>query len=342
MWKPLLFNCLLLTITLNPFSQALGDSVMIDGVEHVRNSSTPRDGVQDLQLKELWRAGGEDDDTFFGLVPRVAADPQGNVYILDSQTCHVYVYSPEGEMLRTLFREGEGPGEVLRARDLVLMGDGRVGVIQEFPGAVSFVHFDGTPAGRISLNEVEGGVMSLTSCGASGNVLLLSGSHNKEGSKPEIRLRWNVLERFDADGKLMARYASNHAEYDFADFHFKELDHLPVFWFTFDATEDGRVFTSSNHHEYEVSVYAPDGSLERVIEREYESFDRSKAEYRRLELMILSAFNGAPFQPKLEIEKQEAALAYFHRAIQLHTDGKLWVLSGRGLRPDKTRSHGHL
>jgi len=308
-------------------------AVAIADVEHIRNTDQPRDGLRNVQLHELWRAGGEDDDTFFGLVPRVATDLEGNVYVLDSQTCQVYVYDSDGAQLRTLFREGEGPGEVLRPRDMVLMGDGRVGLIQEFPGAISFVHPDGTPAGQLQLTGPDGGIVNLTACDASGDVLLFAGNHDQEGARPEIRNRTNALERYGQDGKLQTRYTANNAVYDFANFQFIENEHLPVFWFTFAAAADGRVYMATAHDQYAVTVCAPDGTPERVIERQYEPLDRTDAEHRRLELMILSAFAGAPFQPQLEINRRESALAYFHRAIQLRPDGGLWVLSGRGLRP---------
>ena len=334
MWKNLQLTCAPLVVILFVGAVSLAETVVIEGVEHIRNDGVPRDGVQDVKLRELWRAGGEDDEVFFGLVPRVETDPEGNVYILDSQTCHVYVFNPEGEMLRTLFREGEGPGEIRRPRDMVLMGDGRVGLMQEFPGAISFVRPDGTPAGKIQLIGIDGGVMGLTSCGASGDVLLFAGNHDQEGSRPEIRNRWNVLERYGPDGMMMARFADNHAVYDFGNFLFQENSHLPVFWFSFDADENGRVYTASHHDKYAVTVYSPDGTPQRVIEREYEPLDRTDAEIHRLELMIQSAFNGMSFQPKIEINRLESALSYFHRAIQLRPDGELWVLSGRGVRPD--------
>ncbi len=61
-----------------------------EGVRHVKNSSTPRDGIRTVVLKELWRVGQEQDGVFFGRVPRVETDSQGNVYILDAQLCQVH------------------------------------------------------------------------------------------------------------------------------------------------------------------------------------------------------------------------------------------------------------
>ncbi len=304
----------------------------------VANGAEPTDGREVLKLKELWRVGGEDDDTFFGLVAKVETDAQGRVYILDSQTCQIYMYSPDGELIRTLFREGEGPGEILRARDMLLMADGRVGVIQEFPGTVSFVWPNGDPAGRVQFVGPNGGVVSLTSCLAREDAILVAGTHSSEGRRPEIRVRLNGLERYDEQGQMMTRYEEQATEYNFADFQFRESEHLPAFWFSYAVASDGRVYSASGHDDYRINVHGASGELERTIERQYDPIERTSAEIRRLELMVLSAFNGAPFEPSIHILKTASPLAYFQRAIQLHDDGSLWVLTGRGVRPESTET----
>lgn len=301
-------------------------------VEQVHNGAQPRDGKIQVTLRELWRVGGPERDEFFGLVPRVETDAQGNVYILDSQLCRVSVYDQDGRLLRTLFSEGEGPGEVRSPRDMMVFGDGRVGLIQEFPGAISLVDAGGNPAGRIAFGGAEGGVHSLTGCQASGEVILVSGTHMQPGSQPEINLRQNFLERIGDDGLMLTRYAGNDTKYDFTDFVFSEREHIPPFWWCFDITSDGRVYAAPDRDAYRIEEFAPDGSLVRVIERDYEPLARTDAEFRRMEGMVKSAMAGVPFQPTIRIEHGEAALAYMHRALQLHPDGSLWVLSSRGVR----------
>ncbi len=49
------------------------------------------------ELTELWRAGGEDDEIFFGSVAAIRSDPDGNILILDGQLSEVHVYTPDGE-----------------------------------------------------------------------------------------------------------------------------------------------------------------------------------------------------------------------------------------------------
>ena len=99
------------------------DEVMVDGVLHITNGASPSEGIETMHLEELWRVGGEDDDVLFGVILQVRTDEEGNIYLLDSQLAQVQVYSSDGRHLRTLSREGDGPGEVRRPTDLVLLPD---------------------------------------------------------------------------------------------------------------------------------------------------------------------------------------------------------------------------
>ncbi len=309
------------------------ETTIIDGVPHVRNGAESRDGLRTVELREVWRVGGEDDDAFFGLIPRVAADASGHAYVLDSQLCQVSVYDTDGELVRTLFREGEGPGEVRRPRDMLLLDDGRVGLIQEFPGMVVMVDGEGLPAGRLRVGGTDGGAHSLTACQGAGDRVVLSGTHQSDGG-PGISLRDNFLESYDSDSTLKAHFVSALSQYDFNDFVFDEREHLPPFWFCFAAGADGSVYTVHDRDRYAITVHAPDGSVSRVIERDYEPLQRTDREYRALYGMIETAMTGMPMEVRIEVERQEAAVMSLARGIQVAVDGRLWVLSGRGARPD--------
>ena len=301
-------------------------------VEHINNPATPRDGRSTLELQEAWRVGGEDGDTLFGLISSVATDRDGNVYILDSQQSQVAVYDRNGEFLRSVFREGDGPGEVRAPGDMMLMGDGRVGLVQEFPGAISIVDAHGNPEQRITVGGTSGGMNSLTACYASGDVILVSGTHQSQGATSNISLRENFLECIDSDGMTIGQFATNQTQYNFADFRFTERDHLPPFWWCFAASDDGTVYTTSDRDVYEITAHSTDGQLLRVFGREYEQVMRTDQEYDRLMGMVKSAMAGAPFQPTIVVEKSESVLSYLHRGLQIHSDGTLWALTGHGVR----------
>ncbi len=305
----------------------------VDGVMHVRNQATPTGGVETLQMREMWRVGDDDDgDILFGLIPRASADGQGNVYVLDSQLNHVLVFSPTGELLRTLFREGEGPGEIRQPRDMMVMGDGRVGVVQEFPGVIIFVDADGDPAGRIRIGGSDGGTYSLTACEAAGDHFVVSTNDQTPGSAPGLSNRGYYLNSIDDKGLLTNIYCESHAVYDFNNFVFSERDHTPTFWWGFAAGADGRTCATPDRDQYAIHVFAANGQLEMVIEREYKPIKRSDKEYEESRRIYESALTQLPVDYKLIVEREAAAIAYMQRGLRFRPDGSIWALSGRGIR----------
>jgi hypothetical protein len=306
-----------------------------DDVRRIQNGAMPRDGVQTVVLEELWRAGGDGDDIFFGRVPRVETDHQGNIYILDSQLCQVHVYSPTGDLLRTVFHEGDGPGEARDARDMLLMPDGSVGLVLVDLGIVKFVDASGHPAGSFRLGGgTEGGIFALVSGSGIDGAVVLAGRRSSPGESRSIRHRRLFLQRCDLNGNETAVYAENHTVYDFNDFNFVERDELPPFQWAYDVGADGRVFVAGDRNDYEVTIYESDGTPELIIEREYSPFTRTDEDRKRFTHMIETSMEGLPFETKVELEDNYPAISVLQRGIQVLSDGTLWVLSGRGLKPD--------
>ena len=305
----------------------------IDGVVHVKNPAQSSGGVQTLQMQEQWRVGDEDDgDILLGLIPRVSSDADGNVYVLDSQLNQVLVFSPEGDLIRTLFREGEGPGETRQPKDMIVLGDGRVGVAQGFPGLVIFVEEDGTPAGRVKISGADGGLFSIVGCEAAGDHVIMSGLSQSPGDLPGTSNRNFFLSHFDDQGVETQRYCSSHGFYDFSAFKYSEREHLPPFFYAFAAGADGRTCVAPDRDKYAIQVFAPDGGLEMVIEREFQAIDRSDQEYDDFRAMLDAGLSSVPMDYTLTIERQAPAVAFFHRGLRIRDDGTIWALSGRGIR----------
>ena len=75
---------------------------------------------------EVYRVGGLDAEPwaqFTGSGP-MGFDGSGNLYVLDRAASQVIVVDRNGELVRTVGRQGEGPGEFQRPRDLVVWRDG--------------------------------------------------------------------------------------------------------------------------------------------------------------------------------------------------------------------------
>lgn len=71
---------------------------------------------------------GADWETF-AEVAGVAFDGAGNLYVLDAYARRVVVVDGDGELVRTVGQEGEGPGELQRPSSLAVFDDGSMAVL---------------------------------------------------------------------------------------------------------------------------------------------------------------------------------------------------------------------
>jgi hypothetical protein len=198
---------------------------------HVINSEAALPPLT-IELEELWRAGGDDQDSdlMFGLPVEAIADANGKVYLADQQLCQVFVFGPNGEFEGTLSREGEGPGEVNGPVDLVQFPDGNFGLAEFFPGKIIKVTPEDLPAGEITVdvtNGETGGFTMQVMAEAKGNNLLIAGSRSVP--KEKVLERVHFLASLDSDGKQLVRYMEqvSHIERPHPIVH--ENDFLPSF-----------------------------------------------------------------------------------------------------------------
>ena len=84
----------------------------INGVRTVRNPETSRYGAFAFELAEDLSIGDEKNESYFfpGWVT-ISVDDQGKIYVCDAGNRRVQVYGRTGIFIRTLGRQGQGPGE---------------------------------------------------------------------------------------------------------------------------------------------------------------------------------------------------------------------------------------
>jgi len=77
-----------------------------------------------LKLKEEMRIDGEGEGYYFYGVNKLQIDDDGNLYLRDSwhsqHRSHLLKFSPEGTFIQDLYKQGEGPGEILSNYDFAL------------------------------------------------------------------------------------------------------------------------------------------------------------------------------------------------------------------------------
>jgi len=306
--------------------QAAGwKEVQKEGVTHVLNPATSSEKATTLEPDEMWRIGGEDDEEIFGVIVDIITDAEGNFYLLDAQLSEIKVYSGDGEYLRTIGREGEGPGEFRGAFNMFRVPGGNIGVLQTFPAKIVVLTPAGEPAGDFPLPEAEGeGFRILLGARYAGDHLAMTYMVNQPSQ--EGFTQNNHLALVNKDGTKETRLYSQKANFTVAAavFSEKEWDSFRNRW---TAASDGRTFSSVDFGQYTINVWAPDGKLDRVIERDYPSHERSTAENERV-LGIYEGFTRQIPVPnvKFELEKTWNPI----QQLWARDDGTLWVLTSRG------------
>lgn len=255
-----------------------------------------------------------------------AADADGNVYLLDSQLCHVLVVAPDGSLLRTLSGEGDGPGEVRQPRDVVVLPDGSIGLMTMFPAKLVRLTPEGEPLPTLEFRLAEGDRADFVAgilCLARGGNLVLGATHLAQTETGQERAF--LLGRWDLDGAPGPRYRTSHMTLDFSRLHFVERENSPAFHRAAALGPDGRVYCASGWGTYAVEVYAPDGTHERVVARPFENRDRTPLELQRVNDLYDASARNSPVKQTREVEPQPPAIT----ALHVDADSRLWVEHSR-------------
>ncbi len=299
------------------------------GVPRIENSAEPRQGVHKLELEELWRVGGEDDEeNIFGIVNRALVDEDNNIYLLDAQLSQVSVFDSDGELIKVLGKEGEGPGEFRGPVDMAFLPNGNLGVCQAFPGKVIELGMDNTPAGTWQLGDpTSGGFFILRALKAGGGNVVAGGTKQAfDQTTGEIR-RKNFVGIMAEDGSLSSTFTEVEHIMNLSNLKLDEMQIIESADRRFDVGLDGKTAVAIPRYGYEVSVFSADGQLERVFTREYESWKRDE----RARTMWQNIFdtiqrNQAP-NAEIHIEDFQPDVEF----LRVAGDGSIWVLTSKAM-----------
>jgi hypothetical protein len=276
-------------------------------------------------LNELWRAGGEDDEIFFGSVAAIRTDGDGNILILDGQLSEVHVYSPEGEHLRTVFREGDGPGEVRRPNDMFVTEDGTICVLTGFPGKIVKVSADGLPAGQTSFARGEKSQVPM-------------GVLNRGFDLPEgillvgIRMTFNAaitnqtyfLSLCADDGLEKTALVEKNSDVDYSEFIMTEAG-LDFVWNRVAVGPGGHIYVAPERNTYEIKVFDKSGAQVGSFSHPYEQSPRTGDEKKAAKQILEAVAAYYPRPPiRYEVEDTAAVVA----GMWVTADGRLWVQTG--------------
>lgn len=325
---------LLVFLTLPLLALAVPPAITAPG-DVVENPAAPSVGTRTLVLEELWSRGGDDDDEiFFGLINQVAVDEDGNIYLLDGQLSQVPVFTPDGELLNILSREGDGPGETRRPGDMFLTQDGRVGIAMAFPGRVVYVDRDGQPAGTLETggDPSQGGFTVVRSARGLGRRTVLGVTSAATNRETASQTRTPRIAIYGAEGNVETVLHEESYVIRFAERLFRESEQMELALRRVSVGPDGRIYFAPNREDYRIDVFEADGTPVHSITREYPVHTRTESETQTWRELFQASMRRAQNPPDIELCKTAAPIDWVYGGLWAREDGTLWVRSSRAAK----------
>jgi len=313
----------LLTLVLSgPNPAAAADSGEIPSIH---NGPVPAAGREVWTLEERWRLSPEEDrDLLVGRIQQVIAGEDGMLYLLDQQLAQVHVFSAEGDYLRSLSREGDGPGESRSPIDLVFLPSGGLGLVQAFPARVIGVDLKGDPLGAIDVRApkaVKGTDRYLRRVRCRGGTFAYSGQTLSTSRRRSGRVR-KMLVVCDDEGKekVVIHESETRDIMDSKQWVEKEEYFVHDRW---ELGPGGRVFLAPEFGRYAVHVYEPDGTPSLIISRDFEPRRRTNEEKEGKGVRV--QVSGREIDIENIVEDDAPCIDDLH----VDSDGALWVRHAR-------------
>ena len=291
-----------------------------DNVLQVRNP-LEAPSARTLTLEKLWKIGGysESDEELFGVIVDLATDVKGRVYLLDMQLAEVKVFAPDGGYLRTIGREGDGPGEFRSPTGLLIMPNGNLCVVQPSPARMSLFSPDGEYVGEFELPApIAEGVHRVAKVRFRGGVFVFQRVTTRMGQGFMENVT-RVLS-FKIGDTATAEIAQFAMRFDFAKMTIREKDANPFRW---TLGPSGRVYV--NHGlDYTIEAWQPDGSIDRIITRKYKHRRRTEQEID--EVRDYFRRGGGTRGVTIDVMKYDRDILW----LGVAKGDRIWVLSSHG------------
>ena len=157
-----------------------------------------------------WIGGAMDGEDWevFGSIADLVFNEAGDLFILDEQAAHVVVLDRDGVYLRTISRQGEGPGELTDPESVSLLPDGRLAVFDVGRGGIQFFTPDGEYAESAPFDPTQGAPTGVGAWLSDGSIIT-----DREfvvgGTAETMSVSSSVGGRGDEPGRPIVRYRPN-------------------------------------------------------------------------------------------------------------------------------------
>lgn len=239
------------------------------------------------EYESRWTVGALDGEDWevFGSIADLVFSEAGDLFVLDEQAAHVVVFDRDGAYVRTISRQGEGPGELTQPESISLLADGRLAVFDPGRSGIQFFTPEGEYVESVPFDPTRGAPRGVDAWLADGSIVtdrefvvsgtaeamsIRSGSVDGTGDEPG-----RPIARYRPDGTRELLYTAwepppptgDETEAGGGSFSFTMS---PVRAFDpglhFAALSDGRLAVVDSSG-YRIKLIGEGGTVEEVLER---------------------------------------------------------------------------
>ncbi|MFC1529733.1 6-bladed beta-propeller [Gemmatimonadota bacterium] len=298
----------------------------IDGVLHVTNPDEALRPNMTIGFEELFRIGGDEmagEEYLFSYIGGIVTGEDHHTFVQVMGEDIIKVFDDEGRYVRTIGRQGQGPGELAYAQGVGFGPDGNLWVPSR--GSLRIVIFttDGDFVKNIPFSLMPPMNIQTTADGFMG---LHVDTRPLGGTMLEMDF---LLRRFDASGDTLNTLSKSTFEVDYLDMQMgKYIENAPLFT----QDHEGRVWQCRPRTDiYRLNVWNPDGTLSMVVEKDVPVMPKSAEEIeeeRELVLGIIQQQTSGQMPEGIDFSYDPDPNRPFLGYPSCDPEGLIWVQAG--------------
>lgn len=292
------------------------------GAAHAGAGPVP---VRQYILEQQWEV--RDDTTSFvlGSIEDVVVDSAGCTYVLDTRAVAVLVFSRTGEFLRTIGREGDGPGE-LRAPGSLFLADGNLlGVVSKRLGRVEYLdRTDGAPRASARLESLGSVVASAGQAHwlPGGNALVALVAEADGVVFPDWTWRLLTFDDPVTDDTLVP--AGVVAQVGRCAGIAAEREEYFALWSPWTILGDGTIVFAPDWRTPVLEFRDRNGKRMGGLELPIPAINRTEEQRRRFVDLLCGGVDPSDLGVQVELEQHEPRI----RSVASRADDELWIRTG--------------
>jgi len=276
-----------------------------DGVLVVKNPKKPMYGEDVFSIKEELSIGEAEgnEEYMFSRAGDIAVDEEEKIYVLDIKESHIKVFNKNGEYLKTIGKEGQGPGEMRSPRSLVITPHQEILVNDPSARKIHFFTLDGDFLRAVSQTKMWG--FSSPKADRKGNIVA-------GYMIPDQEVTYD-LKKFDSQLKdLFTIFSTKVLKYPYLNPFFPRC-----YW---EVTKEDHIIWGFPD-KYELNVLNPEGKLLKKIVKDHTPIKITQEEKDDIINETFGGYDNLSSDAKLLWDKHHNAFRY----LSLDEAGRIFV-----------------